>query len=204
MPFMPTTDGYYEDIESAIDYLEGVNAFSNIKELMTGLVKDEGTIFPIMLNSKLFQNHTYPQIRNLTETRQLFIELAHNETDIPKSMISYAAESFIKGPKRDSPLKNIQRLSQALGDFIIVCPTLYLADEMIDRNKTVYMYSFNYRPKSSRFDEWMGVIHYEEVPFVFGYPLRKPKQYNKQDIEFSKKIMKIWTHFAKTGYEFYS
>ncbi len=199
---MPSIDGFYEDIESPMNTIEDTDAFSNMKELMSGVVKNEGTLFLLMMNPKLFQKNTYPQLRTLKKTRKMFIDLAKNKSDISEEMVKTSAESFITGSERDSPLNNIQRLANAFGDIIINCPTVFLADEMINRNKTVYMYSFNHRPKSSKFGDWLGVVHYEEVPFVFGYPLRKTNIYSKQDIVFSERIMKIWTHFAKTGYKF--
>lgn len=201
MPFMPSVDSYYEDLDLPINYIQEDNAFSNMKELMSGIVKDEGTFFLLMMNPKLFKKQSYPQLNTLSETRQLLKDLVKNKTDFPEAKIQILANSFIDGPERDSPKNNIERLARALGDFIINCPTFYLADEMVARNKTVYMYLFNHRPKTSKLGEWLGVVHYEEVPYLFGYPLRNPELNSKQDIIFSERMMKIWSHFAKTGYE---
>jgi acetylcholinesterase/cholinesterase len=196
---VPTLDDYYEEFSAPMDYIQEDDAFPNMKELLTGLNRDEGTLFLLITNPELFRNNTFPQLKTKSETREYFVKLSTNRSDFSEKTASFAAEGFIRGPEIDSPLNNIRRLAGVLGDFLVVCPTIFLADEMIARNKTVYMYFFDHRPKSSKFDEWLGVVHYEEVPFVFGYPLRKPKLYNEQDIEFSKRIMKIWSHFAKYG-----
>ncbi len=199
MQFWPTIDDYNEEFSVPMNYIQEDDAFPNMKQLLTGLNRDEGTWLLLFIKPELFRNNTFPQLKTRSETREYFVKLWKNRSDFPENAAALAAEGFIRGPEIDSPLNNIRRLAGVLGDYLLVCPTIFLADEMIARNKTVYMYLFDHRPKSSKFNEWMGVIHYEEVPFVFGYPLRKPKLYNEQDIEFSKRIMKIWSHFAKYG-----
>lgn len=45
-----------------------------------------------------------------------------------------------------------------------------------------------------------GVAHFDEIQFVFGMPLRFPDQFTPQEIELSKKMMKIWISFMKDGF----
>ncbi|CAG2171018.1 unnamed protein product [Oppiella nova] len=199
MAFMPSIDSYYEDISSPVDYLLEDNSYSNVNELLTGLVRNEGSFFVYILNPNIFKLDSYPELRTLQETREMFINLVKNRTDIREDMLSFVAKNYIKGPQSDSPEKNIERLIEAFGNSVMNCPTIYLADELVARNKTVYMYLYDHRPKSSQFGEWLGTVHYTDVPFVFGYPLRRTETHSKLDIEFSKRIMKNWSHFAKTG-----
>ena len=199
---MPTLDSYHEDITPPMEYITEDDAYPNMKELMTGLVRNEGSFFVYILNPSLFKKNSYPELKTLKETREMFINLIKNKTDIKEDLLTFVANSYITGPKSDSPKKNIERLIDAFGNAVINCPTIFLADELVARNKSVYMYLYDHRPKSSQFGEWLGTVHYTEVPFVFGYPLRRAKQYTPFDIEFSKRIMKSWTHFAKTGYLF--
>ena len=49
---------------------------------------------------------------------------------------------------------------------------------------------------------WLGVVHTEDIQFVFGWPFipewmadRQPL--NDEEIELSVKMMKMWTNFAK-------
>ena len=44
-----------------------------------------------------------------------------------------------------------------------------------------------------------GVMHADEINFVFGEPLDPKKGYNKEEIELSRLMMKYWANFAKTG-----
>ena len=53
----------------------------------------------------------------------------------------------------------------------------------------------------------MGAMHGYEIEYVFGLPLREPKQYDSAELEterlFSEKVMEFWGRFARTGYFFY-
>ncbi len=200
--FVPSPNGAYDDIEAPGNLIEDENLFSNMRELLTGIVPNEGAWLLHVTSPELFQRDSFPQMKTLEETRNMFVKHTSEKMGLPPRITSLIASSLIVGPETDSPVNNMKRLSETFGDNSISCPTIYMADEFVARNKTVFMYLFNHESKANKFGEWQGVSHYEEVPFVFGYPLRKTKLYSKRDIEFSKRIMKIWSHFAKTGYIF--
>ena len=46
----------------------------------------------------------------------------------------------------------------------------------------------------------MGVMHGYEIEFVFGMPLNASLGYMKNEVNMTKKFMKHWTNFAKTGF----
>jgi len=46
-------------------------------------------------------------------------------------------------------------------------------------------------------------MHGDEISYVFGDPLNPTKSYEVEEIELSKKMMKYWTNFAKTGLVFF-
>jgi acetylcholinesterase/cholinesterase len=62
------------------------------------------------------------------------------------------------------------------------------------------MYIFTQRAHNSVWGKWMGVTHHDELNFVFGVPLRYPNMFDGNDINLSKRIIKTWAHFAKTGF----
>lgn len=86
-----------------------------------------------------------------------------------------------------------------VGEFFVICPALFAATEFVSANISVYFYHFVHRPRNTPWRRWVGAAHYEEVQFVFGLPLIKPDEYTKDEIKLSKKIMKSWTTFARTG-----
>ena len=196
---MPTPNGAFNDVNSPGNLLNDRNLFANMKELLAGLVPNEGSWLMHASSPQIFRRHTYPQLHTIDETRNMFVWYLTEKVGITANIAPLIANSMITGSEIDTPLNNINKLSQAMGDNSISCPTIYMADEMSARNKTVYMYLFDHKSNATKFGDWQGVSHYEEVPFVFGYPLRRKQLYSKDDITLSKRLMKIWSHFAKTG-----
>ncbi|CAG2107039.1 unnamed protein product, partial [Medioppia subpectinata] len=199
LAFVPTANGFYKDINSPANLLNDTYLFANMKELLAGVVPNEGSWLMHVASPQVFRRHTFPQMRTLEETRNMFVWFLTDKVGVAPNIAPLIANSMITGPEVDTPLNNINKLSKGIGDNSITCPTIYMADELSARNKTVYMYVFDHKAKATKFGDWQGVSHYEEVPFVFGYPLRRTKYFDRQDIEMSKRIMKIWSHFAKNG-----
>jgi len=58
----------------------------------------------------------------------------------------------------------------------------------------VQRYSVNPWPR------WMGVMHGDEIMFVFGEALKRltPHNYSLEDRQLSQQMMTYWTNFAKT------
>lgn len=42
-------------------------------------------------------------------------------------------------------------------------------------------------------------MHGDEISYVFGEPLNPEKSYTAQEVDLSKRIMRYWANFAKTG-----
>ena len=57
---------------------------------------------------------------------------------------------------------------------------------------SVQRYSVNPWPR------WMGVMHGDEIMFVFGDALKPSNNYSLEDQQLSRQIMTYWTNFAKT------
>ncbi|KAG5852112.1 acetylcholinesterase-like [Anguilla anguilla] len=66
-------------------------------------------------------------------------------------------------------------------------------------NGGVYLYLFDHRASNLVWPEWMGVIHGYEIEFVFGLPLEKRLNYTAEEEKLSRRMMKYWANFARTG-----
>ena len=55
------------------------------------------------------------------------------------------------------------------------------------------------RGSTVEWPSWAGVLHGYEIPFIFGEPLDKSKNYDQFEIKLSKRMMAYWANFAKTG-----
>ncbi|KAJ8921921.1 hypothetical protein NQ315_008555, partial [Exocentrus adspersus] len=55
------------------------------------------------------------------------------------------------------------------------------------------------RTSTSLWGEWMGVMHGDEIEYVFGHPLNMSLQFNSRERELSLKIMQAFARFSATG-----
>lgn len=55
------------------------------------------------------------------------------------------------------------------------------------------------RTSTNLWGEWMGVMHGDEIEYVFGHPLNMSIQYNKKERNLSERMMQAFARFALTG-----
>ena len=99
-------------------------------------------------------------------------------------------------------------ISDFVGDLTLKCPTYLFAKQFaitVKEWQRVYFYELLYGSK--RFSQIIGcdqktegICHAEDIPFVFGLPYIHEKDYEPEDMFFSREVMKMWTKFAKDGY----
>ncbi|KAL1140823.1 hypothetical protein AAG570_000751 [Ranatra chinensis] len=68
-----------------------------------------------------------------------------------------------------------------------------------ETGNNVYMYYFKHRSLNNPWPSWTGVLHGDEISYVFGEPLNPAKNYHTLEVELSKRVMNYWANFAKTG-----
>ena len=102
--------------------------------------------------------------------------------------------------KENSPELAFQKLSKILGDYIFACPTIKFANKYSESqpHKT-FFYKFSQRAKANPWPSWMGVIHAQEIEFIFGAPLLNGSLYDDDDRFTSRNIMSYWANFARSG-----
>lgn len=66
-------------------------------------------------------------------------------------------------------------------------------------NLTVYMYYYTHRSSTHLWPKWTGVMHADEINFVFGEALNPAIDYKPEERQFSRRIMRYWTNFARYG-----
>jgi len=103
----------------------------------------------------------------------------------------------------DDPKASARSLDRMSGDFQFTCPVVHFAAAFTNRDhaKNVYMYHFQHRTVNSPWPMWSGVMHGDEIAYVFGDPFRRVGAVNYTDKErmLSVDIMTYWSNFAKTG-----
>ncbi|XP_037533975.1 acetylcholinesterase-like [Nematolebias whitei] len=94
---------------------------------------------------------------------------------------------------------NRDSLGSLVGDQMFNCPVLDFAQRYSKGGGKTFLYSFDHRSSRNPWPEWMGVMHAYEIEFVFGVPLNTSLGYTKYEVNMTKKFMKHWANFARTG-----
>lgn len=102
--------------------------------------------------------------------------------------------------KKNSPEEAFQKMSKILGDYIFACPTVKLANKYSEaRADRTYFYKLSQRARANPWPKWLGVMHAQEIEYVFGLPLLNATIYDNDDAFTSRNIMNYWANFARTG-----
>ncbi|XP_071171057.1 cholinesterase-like [Mytilus edulis] len=153
--------------------------------VLLGVVKDE---VPIDINDGVITRDEYFRILPLL--------VAANNATYAK-IAGYYLRPFLP----DEPRSYLDVSINIGSDINFKCPVIEVAQALstVNPDNTVYMYSFEYSSLYPPLPEWFGIRHAAENAFVFGAPLIDRVNYSDTDRYISKRMMKYWTTFAKTG-----
>ncbi|KOC61629.1 Acetylcholinesterase [Habropoda laboriosa] len=90
-------------------------------------------------------------------------------------------------------------IADVVGDYFFICPSIHFAQLFADRGMKVYYYFFTQRTSSNLWGEWMGVLHGDEVEYVFGHPMNMSLKYSKEERDLSIMMIRYFSKFAYTG-----
>ena len=97
----------------------------------------------------------------------------------------------------------VTSLDRMVGDYQFTCPVVDFAQYLSqsDKQENIFMYQFNHRTENSPWPAWSGVMHGDEIAYVFGDPLRLHPAviYTEQERSLAKDVMTYWANFAKSG-----
>lgn len=100
---------------------------------------------------------------------------------------------------RDNEQENLKALDAALGDSQFICPVNAFALAYAEAREHVYAYFFTQRYSTNPWPRWMGVLHGDDIMFMFGEALKTGLNFTEEEKELSRAMMRYWTNFAKTG-----
>ncbi|XP_015791293.1 acetylcholinesterase isoform X1 [Tetranychus urticae] len=164
------------------------------REVMLGSTQDEGTFFLHYLDPKLFG----ATLNNVSHSRIMQF-VRQSFPFLTPRVASLVYSSFLPISEDTSPADVRQILSDFIGDSTFTCPLTLFSQLFVKNEGSAYFYVFDHKPSNSPWPNWMGVLHFDEVQFIFGVPLRQPHLYQSEEVEFSKRLMKTWVSFAKNG-----
>lgn len=177
------------------------DTFNNFQEVLIGSNTDEASVILHLEIPEIFGSHDIKlNVTTLEGLKEFLITNLSAEFSIDhQTALLFTNVFFNRGPENDSTLNLVKRLYKVIGDLAFVCPVVAFAEGLASRGKSVYQYEFGYRSSISPWGKWMGVTHGDEYIFTFGHPLRYPDRYSQDDIVMSRRMIEIWSTFAKTG-----
>ncbi|XP_052784797.1 acetylcholinesterase-like isoform X2 [Mya arenaria] len=198
-PFVPVVDGSF--LTEAPEKSLITHNFKRCPVLL-GHNKHEANYWLLYYEDKFFSLRDEPKISESAFDTLIDLIFFHHPF-YPKELNTFGKEA-IKFEYRNWVNPHDQRqnaimLDHAVGDFHFICPTVDFALLATNAGNNVFYYVYEHRSSVHPWPEWMGVLHGDEINFVFGEPENRTKGYTHEEIQFSKKMMRYWTNFAKTG-----
>ena len=169
---------------------------SNRKEVMMGVNANEGSYFLHYLDPDSFGYDP----KNITYNESLsFIGKQFNF--LPSHFTKVLIDLFLSEERETNDSHIIREsLSHFISDSTFTCPATLFAQLVSGIGIRTFFYLFDHQASIRRFmPDWMGVMHFDEVPFVFGHPIREANLYTQEEVKFSRDIMTAWINFARGG-----
>lgn len=138
-----------------------------------------------------------------TISRDTFYKLLQREEVNPHLKYPIAREAILfeytNWINPNDSLASNDALDKIFGDYQFSCPVQDFALRYSSAGNPVFMYHYKHRSSISAWPKWMGVLHGDEINFIFGEPLNPAFNYTQQEVEFSRSLMRYWANFAKSG-----
>ncbi|XP_012286467.1 acetylcholinesterase [Orussus abietinus] len=191
-PSAPTIDGVFLP-KHPLDLLK--EADFEKTEILIGNNKNEGTYFILYDFIDLFEKDHASSLQ-----RDKFLGIINtifkNMTQIEREAIMF---QYTDWENVNDGFLYQKMVADVVGDYFFICPSIHFAQLFADRGMRVYYYFFTQRTSTNLWGEWMGVMHGDEVEYVFGHPRNMSLEYTKKERDLSLKMMQTYSHFASTG-----
>ena len=149
-------------------------------------------------------SHIFPDVHNLTVEGFKFLMSGVNQIYHgldPEKVSNF----YLKNIDPKDPGASVRAFEVFLGDLTLKCSTYLFAKQFATNAPSKNVYSYMLTFESQFMTNATGcppgkVCHSADIPFVFGQPFLNPDLFSHEESVFSRDIMKMWTNFAKTGY----
>ncbi|OXA45888.1 Acetylcholinesterase [Folsomia candida] len=191
-PFVPVQDGAFLDEDPSVALRNG--HFKQMP-LLLGSNTEEGNYFIIYYLTQLFHLKEGVVV-NREEFLQSTRELNPYLNNIARQAVIFEYTDWLNP---HDPIKNRDHLDKMVGDKHFTCNVNELALRYAEAGNYVYYYYYTHRSTTHQWPTWTGVMHADEINFVFGEPLDPIRKYTPEEVELSRLMMRYWANFAKTG-----
>nr|AWW17119.1 carboxylesterase E4 [Subpsaltria yangi] len=183
------------------------NLFDNLElsssvPLIIGVNKDEGMFF-LSEDDEMYEFFD----QNLQHCLPLHVR-KHSTPDQREALTQKIRQFYFNNEKVDKT--KLKGFVDLLGDHLFIYPTVETVRKLVEKKNYVYLYNFVHRADRYK-DFWphevstnlgyTGVSHGEELAFLFysDRPVQNLTDTNSDDYKTMKKMVKLWTTFARLG-----
>ncbi|XP_076364986.1 acetylcholinesterase-like [Tachypleus tridentatus] len=190
-PFTPVVDGIFlPDIPEKLLKEDSTKK----PNLLVGNNKNEGSLFLYFQFPEIFTKEDVGVTRK--EFHSLVDKIIYDKNDLQRKAIIFQYTDWLE---EDNTYRNRDMLIDLVGDKFFTCDSIKFAHTYSELGNDVFMYLFTHIPSVRHWPRWLGATHGDEMFFVFGAPLNSLLGYSTEEKELSRRIMKHWTNFARTG-----
>eukprot|EP00064_Thunnus_orientalis_P007197 superscaffoldBa00000786_g7217 len=182
--FVPVVDG--EVLPDTPDAMLNSGNFKDT-QLLLGVNQDEGSYF-LLYGAPGFSKDNESLISREDFLEGVKLSVPHaNDIGLEAVVLQYT-----DWMDENNGVKNRDAMDDIVGDHNVICPLAHFARSYAQHNAL----KANMGGAGSG---WMGVIHGYEIEFVFGLPLEKRLNYTLEEEKLSRRMMRYWANFARTG-----
>lgn len=190
-PFAPSVDGTF--LPQSVNEMLSSNNLPK-KDVLFGINQDEGTyFFPYRMPDFNLNGQSLISREQFLTVVPSFMSGAADEA-IEAAILFYSDWTDL-----DNMVKNRDNMAKLHADDMFVCPVQKFMQKYSQKGAKIFLYWFDHRSSVNPWPEWMGAMHGYEIEFVFGMPLNATLGYTKSEVNMTKKFMKHWANFARTG-----
>ena len=168
----------------------------NEQSIFSGTNSDEGLYFVLYYLTEIFKKK-----EQISISRQQFKRAVKElNTYVSPVGIHAITSEYTWWMDPNDQASMIDAIDKMVGDYQFTCPVQEFAQRYAETFNDVYSYLFDHRASNHPWPSWTGVLHGDEIPFVFGEPLNVTYGYGEAERQLSREMMTYWANFAKTGY----
>ncbi|XP_037582033.2 acetylcholinesterase-1-like [Dermacentor silvarum] len=174
-------------------------SFPGDKDVIIGHVANEGSIIIYNIFRDTFSQVLPP--RNISKA-EIIHYLGTMYSTLPLSELLKLQSIYMDNISDFDYDRVREAFIQINSDSRMVCGTFMTALKLSNATATantgkgVYVYEMDYVSRCNKRRPWFGMTHADETPLEFGRPF-DPDYGCLPDIPFSKKLIDVWTNFAK-------
>lgn len=191
-PSAPTIDGKFLP-KHPLDLLKEGD-FEDT-EILIGNNKNEGTYFILYDFIDYFEKDR-PSFLQRDKFLDITNTIFKNMSTLERDAITF---QYTDWEHVSDGYLNQKMIGDVVGDYFFICPSTHFAQLFAERGMKVYYYFFTQRTSTNLWGEWMGVMHGDEIEYVFGHPLNQSLQYSKEERDLSLRMMQAYSRFALLG-----